>query len=854
MHCKALQGAAGPALGFVLLAPCSAQALFDGLPKSTISGAGSSTVALADFDADGDIDFVTETSRRHLGVFENQGDGVFVLAHKLPSVAMGYQPAATGDVDGDGDVDFVSSAGGFLHLFRNYGDGTFAMESLEADTAGVLLLDIEGDGDLDLFAFRGMFPIPGTNQILVNDGQGSFTHDPGRISSAQHFSVAAAAGDIDGDGDVDLIVGTQNTRNLIFINNGSGQFFNRTGLMMPAFADATTDVALGDCDGDGDLDLFVANYDTSRFHRFDGTRYNDEPLPTVADACSNVLLFDPDGDGDLDAWMSRIGNGWTGVADLLFENVGGGTWQPRALPPPHLQSRRAWAADIDGDGDEDLLSQSYQTNSNNHLRVLTNVGGSFHDSERERLPYLPYYVRAEPAIGDVDQDGDPDIVWAEASPGTGIQMLNDGQGWFELGPRHVPGPFGDLVMNFADLDADGDDDYVIAGFATYWNNVGRRLWYRNDGGGVFRPVADPALDTSTVVEVQLTTDVNGDGHPDVLSATDHPPGQSLPNTRELFLNDGLGGFTDVSLSHLPPLHAATWCIEDFDADGDGDLDLFFGNRSAPCQLFMNDGNGIFSDASHRIPPAIQDVTAVAAGDIDGDGDVDLLLGDYLAAYPLLNDGSGAFRVAPPLQRTPTPVYARSVDAIALGDCDEDGDLDVLTAEEYAARLYLNDGRGGFAEHAASALHGGWSGVTLRDLDGDGDLDRILQQGSLATVQFNLSQQLHVPTVPIGGRRARLQIFARGNWGNGAWAFPFWARSSAATPVPGLGVLRLDPNDLHPLPTRFVPRASGSSVEIDFRVPSDPALRGAAMHVQALLFDPQSGRGRLTNAAIDTILP
>ncbi len=237
--------------------------------------------------------------------------------------------------------------------------------------------------------------------------------------------------------------------------------------------------------------------------------------------------------------------------------------------------------------------------------------------------------------------------------------------------------------------------------------------------------------------------------------------------KRLYLNDGSGGFTDVSSTHMPPSPGAVIQIEVVDVDGDGDPDLVLAVYSSsgggrishfPEQnlLYRNDGSGVFTDATATsLPTVIDNTTSVVCADLDADGDLDVVFGNVVNLVSsvdsrvCLNLGGGRFVDLPP-GRLPSggvwqPWHATDIDrdgdvdlltawANALGDVDGDGDLDLAIASywlpphQFEAGLLLNDGRGVFTDVSATQLplwsHGLCTDVQLVDLDGDGALDLV----------------------------------------------------------------------------------------------------------------------------------
>jgi VCBS repeat protein len=856
-----------PVLGGTIAAPAFGQAPLFGDLHTMVPWERfqSSALALGDLDGDGDVDVLLGKSS--LRLYLNAGDGLLSLSPTpFPSLSTAVKALALGDVDGDGDLDVLVGNSQFDdRLYRNDGNGlfTFANGDLPTwlgpdDTRGIAVGDLDGDGDLDALFANGWAPA----LLYRNMGGGVFDYgiveSPGGGGTIQ----AIAIGDVDGDGDLDAFLGTSEFGDRLHKNNGSA-FFSSANGNLPYFDDDTAAVALGDADGDGDLDAWTANYgDPDRLYLNDGTgsfTSSSGAFPPGNDYATSMAVGDVDDDGDLDAMVGALS-----APDRLLLNDGTGTFSNGSaqIPPNDFESTSDVAlADMDGDGDLDgfwangaLISfPGFQ----NRLR-LNDGNGVFAETNAQLPP--GFDTTLDVATGDVDGDGDPDILVANfVSPER--LFLNDGTGIFADGSSQFPPGVGlARAIALGDVDGDGDLDAYLGNQAGSLA-VPDRL-YLNDGGGTFSDASSqipPHLDPTEAV---VLGDVDGDGDLDVVVGNTFTPGVS----DHLYLNDGGGTFSDAT-SQLPPILDNTVSLALGDVDGDGDLDLFVGNGPSgtafgggtQSRLYRNDGGGIFADATANLPSLTANTEGVALGDLDGDGDLDAYLANgqeyaFLgAANPqdrlYRNDGAGVFTDS----TSDLPADGDFATSVALGDVDGDGDLDVFVGNGVEGtqfqgdpnRLYLNAGTGVFSDATASLppFVDATAAVALADLDGDGDLDAF-DSGRPSRILTNLTAQLAWRAIPRVGKPLRLEMYGPPA---GAW-FRALSLAAASIPLPPFGVLRLHPASFLFLGAGPLDALGRASVTVP--VPAVPALVGVTFYEQALVGPPF----RLTNLEIVPLSP
>lgn len=557
-------------------------------------------------------------------------------------------------------------------------------------------------------------------------------------SYATEAVAGLAAADVDGDGDVDLVLAAQTVVGLgdqdrLFLNDGAAVFTDVTATHLPAAKDITEQIVLVDIDGDKDFDL-VATGERERLYKNDGKgRFTDvtaAQLPQTPEPSTLVVAGDVDGDGDQDLVFANGGLRVQGQLVRLFINDGTGKFTDATsgrLPARTTNSARLLLHDFDGDKDLDLYlansGKGYFGVEPDDLLYLNDGKGVFQDVSA-RLPNK-HLEAMEAAAIDLDRDGDLDIVASYRTTQNSVKVLvNDGKGNFaDSTSTYAPGLPGSVHIAVGDLTGDGSSDVLLAD---------ANKLYQNDGKGKLSQAngLPPSIDTIGSV---VLADLDGDQMLDIVTGAGNTAHWQWSSNR-VFLNVSRANkpaFELIPRFELGAVPVIAWAMATGDVDGDGDLDVLLGDRFYDNKLILGDGNGGFVATDGRIPSHDSSTQDVAFGDMDGDGDLDAYIanGSNLRMQDelWLNDGKGTFT---DVTATHVPALSDRAFSVALGDIDGDKDLDVVLGlgehNPTTNKVFVNDGRGKLSELAGALppLAGRTRDVHLVDLDGDKDLDLV----------------------------------------------------------------------------------------------------------------------------------
>ena len=623
-------------------------------------GQGPSGMKIADLNGDGIPDLVVPLQAKHqVVVLLGNGDGTFSMPVRFES-GNGPSSVALGDLNGDGKIDVVVSnvsrlTQGISVLLGN-GDGTLQSPTSYAtgnSTNSVVLADFNGDGHLDAAVVNSGSE---TFSILLGNGDGTFgtaVSYPTPYSTPFYLVVA----DFNQDSHPDLAV-TYDSSNLnvsVFLGNGDGTF--QTAIdTVTAFSSPSSFIA-GDLNGDSIPDLAIGDgFLTVLLGKGDGTF--EAPVSYTNAGVVTLGQFDGTGGIDAVAFEQRDVAGFT----LIAGNPDGTFNAPRSFPAPAIQIWSAASADLDQDGSPDLvLAGESPFDGQGQVSVYLNTGNGI---LAPRVDYLTGNNTMGVAIGDLNNDGMPDLVAANEGDNTVSVLLGKGGGLFQNPAEYSVGgdPWSVVI---ADFNNDGIEDLATINTNSWTISI---LIGAGDGSFPTHTELSTGLQFPAGIDVG---DLNGDGNLDLVVIGEQY-GQPW-DLVSVYLGNGDGTF-GVPTDYQVTLGQVR--VKIVDVDGDTKPDLVTANSSV--YVFLNNGDGTFRG------PVTTDLSlslgSLQSGDIDGNGSLDLVLGTYYYANGLLfGNGDGTF--------SPSKHSFRFGVATALADFNNDGALDVASG----TTILLNTG-------------------------------------------------------------------------------------------------------------------------------------------------------------------
>ncbi len=708
-------------------------------PILSSSSALITALAVADLDSDGRLDVAvtgerTGPANSSIAILHGLGNGSFSQTSTIPIPDSGLFGIAARDMDGDGRRDlvvvvnrlrYVTVAEGVKTVLVLFGDGAGNFPDQRFFDGGnltnPLLGDFDGDGLVDIASPAAFDLLPVTSaahalSVLKNLGGREF--GSGLRRATLNESRAEVVADINRDGNPDLVLSSNNATFEIHLGDGAGGFTSIVDNPCTPLSSPGT-FAVGDLNRDGKPDLAASSVNIM-YGNGDATFTTGGPVGS-AGAVMEQSLADLNRDGVLDIVLMTT----SGLNVAM--GLPGGTFAA-ATPYTGLSSPREIAvADWNRDGKLDVAVAS----QSGIVTFLGNGDGTL-GAPSTLDPSRDYM---DVTYGDFNRDGALDLagrdrLFMSSSPtANGVSVfLGNGIGGF--GPRIPRGVFdrdGRDIVSW-DVNRDGSPDLVTtsrgdltspAEFAQnsiFWS---ARVMLGN-GTGEFGRDSDYLIGLAPGTSRVGFGDLNRDGQTDIVGRNvDYGTDATFVNYLSI-LRGAMPAFTGSFPSHTEFATGAgplDLIAADFNRDGKLDI-ASLGAGSAAVTVHAGNGSGGLGSGSSF--PVGLDAVALASGDVNRDGAIDLVTASSVDLKVLLGNGVGGFAPAAGY------VVGSDITGVALGDMNRDGKLDAVVASpgDGAVNITLGNGAGAFAASTQYSTPGIPGQIAMGDLDRDGDLDVV----------------------------------------------------------------------------------------------------------------------------------
>jgi hypothetical protein len=345
-------------------------------------------LAWGDYDNDGDLDYISVAADYSsmsdiIEVFKNNGNGSFAEQANITSNLNQATPSWA-DFDNDGDLDFLLSGwinGSYAELYKNNGNGTFSKKPgitiASLGNGASVWADFDNDGDLD-FIITGHTDI-GNTKLYKNNGNSTFTENTGNSLVGVCYS-SINTGDYDNDGDLDILItgemyGTGSYASKVYRNDGNLIFTEQTNILLPGISNGSA--VFGDYNNDGNLDILLAGNGISKVYKNNGDSSFSEQNDIVLTGIYNgsASWGDYDGDGYLDILLTgnASSSGTSNSVTKIYRNDANGNFSEQMdILISKFAGISDWV-DYDNDGDLDVVTYySYWSLENQTSKVYRN--------------------------------------------------------------------------------------------------------------------------------------------------------------------------------------------------------------------------------------------------------------------------------------------------------------------------------------------------------------------------------------------------------------------------------------------------------------------------------------------------
>jgi hypothetical protein len=611
----------------------------------TTDASGAAAVYAADLDNDGDLDVVSGSYENiqgngddKLAWYENVGGGTFSGQKIIEDFFEdgGVWSVHVADLNENGAKDIVLTTGddffgapddGKIAWYENTGNSSFSSDqqviATDLGAASVHTADVDGDDDMDVLSksteggIAWYLNVGGSfSEVVLNNSDGAIS---------VHFT------DMDGDGDEDVL--SSSSGKIVWYEKFENGFSPNQKIITDD-ANEVKSVYPADLDRDSDMDVLSAESGANKISAYENqgsSNFGELVITTEATEAQFVYATNIDDNEDPDVISASPGDDKIAWYSNRLEE-GQEFSDPKVLSSQkkslsNLSSIHA--ADLDGDGHEDVLSSSYvdfDGNGNDKVAWYRNEG----DRSFSRQKIIATEANGARSVyaADLDGDNDQDVLSGsfEYFDGSGDDKVvwyeNEGDGSFSDEKIIMTDAGGVVSVYAADLDDDTDQDVLIAA-----ENADKIAWFENVDNGDFsnQKVVNTSADfgedgNADEAQSVYTSDLDGDEDQDLISAS-----QGDDKIAWYENTDGDGSFSEQKV--ITTNAGGAESVYAGDVDGDGDKDVFAAssrlNGDSKITWYENNGNGSFSE-QQQVATGLEGAQAVHGADVDGDGSVGIL--------------------------------------------------------------------------------------------------------------------------------------------------------------------------------------------------------------------------------------
>jgi hypothetical protein len=694
---------------------------------------GGSVIAAADMNNDGKADVIlTNSSSSTLSVMLGKGDGTFqpaIVTNFSSGQAPGFAVVADINVDGRKDLVGLSQFSGTAVVLLGRGDGGFLSPinvPVDFQSAGIAVGDFNSDGIPDLTVTSASFP----GGVSVSLGNGDGTFRPRQTFPVSNNPGSVTLGDLNGDGKLDVAVANVSSNSVsTLLGRGDGTLLPAINTLVDSSPRSLT---ITDFDGDHKADLAVVLSNLDEISILSGIGDGTFQFPlNVAVSQNPVFMTAADFNGDQIADLAVAHSNQFGSAGSLslLIGFGDGSFQAPASYALNGSPTMLDVGDFNGDGFRDVVvaqpSLSFSSTSNfseffgkgdgalqsgakintlspNSMAVADFDGNGTLDLAVDGGNFSPHVLSlfmgngdgtfraginitlnsstsiSPPVAGDFNRDNIPDLAVASSSIIT--VLLGNGDGTFQA-PQTLITNINPSSLAASDFDTDGNLDLVVAGTSF---GPGTVMAFLGIGNGTFQ--SPKSFSTANTISALSTGDFNGDGLPDLVTAS------SSTNNVSVFLGAKDGTFSQLSDI---PVGRSPIAVAVADMNGDGFADIGTANSSSGnVSILLGNGRGAFQAAFNFT--VVGTPSSLTFGDFNKDGRLDVAATSTGAntVSVLINVGAALIAAADEFEPSivvralPAAFFGVGSNPVGVGAGDFNGDLlpDLITVDRVSNGL------------------------------------------------------------------------------------------------------------------------------------------------------------------------